>query len=661
MSISGMKRTFLLLGLSVCAAPLAAQPPVPPARPPEVASYTLVARLDAGSHRIHGEGEIRWTNTSTAPATELRFHLYLNGFRNSASSWLSRDSDEDLETLSEKGAWGWIELERLAIAGGADLLPGLEAIAPDDGNRDDASVARVPLPAPVAPGETLRLDVAWTSQLPFTVARTGFKNDFHFVAQWFPKLGVLEPDGTWSCPQFFATTEFYADYGNYDVTFTVPRGFVVGATGQLASRTEQADGTVAYRYTQEGVHDFAWTAWPGFVERRRRFSEPGLPEVEMILLLRRETAGFAERYFRALEHGIGSFGRWYGPYPYPTLTMVDPPWGAEGAGGMEYPTFIATGGHVLSPLATHDPDNVTVHEFGHQFFYGLVATDEFRESFLDEGINTYATARVMRSSYPPKAWSFRLWGVPLVFESVRQELPLDTSARYFRRATNDPIARTAWGYLDAATYRGLTYSKMSLLMEQVERTLTSPVMERAMRAYATGYRFRHPRTRDLVETLGREGGQDVTPLFEQLLGGSGILDYAVDSVETERRRAPIGSLGEGGTRHVVTEGEELPGYESVVVVRRLGEVRLPVTVELSFADGRSERVAWDGEERWVRYRVKGPRLLRAEVDPDEVQVLDANRLNNSLRVEPDRRASRRWGQAARFWIQNLLETFATFA
>ncbi len=654
-----MKRTFLLLALTG----LAGTAPWAPgfeAQPLDVASYTLSARLDPKSHQIQGSGEIRWTNRSAVPVTELRFHLYLNGFRNAASSWLRRDSSEELADLADHEGWGWIEVERLAIAGGADLLP-LEPIAPDDGNAEDRSVARAVLPAAVAPGETLRLEIAWTARLPFAVARTGYKNDFHFVAQWFPKLGVLEADGTWSCPQFRRATEFYADFGDYDVTFTVPQRFVVGATGELRARTEQADGTTSYRFTQQGVHDFAWTAWPGFVEKRRRFREPGLPEVEMILLLRRETAGFTERYFRALQHAISSFGRWYGPYPYATLTMVDPPWGAEGAGGMEYPTFIATGTRVLSPPAINDPEEVTVHEFGHQFFYGVVATDEFRESYLDEGLTTYATAKVMRASYPAEAWNFRLWGVPLVFESVRREAPLDTSARFFRRATHDPITRAAWGYLDLPTYRSLTYSKMSLLMEQVERTLSPPVMERAMRAYATAFRYRHPRTRDLVDTLSRESGRDLSPAFRQLLGGSGLLDYAVDSVSTHRPTEPAGVFGEGTERRLVTDGKKLEGFESEVVVRRLGEVRLPVLVELSFADGRTERVTWDGEERWVRYRVRGPRLASAEVDPDEVQVLDANRLNNSLRTAPDRRASRRWGQAARFWIQNLLETFATFA
>lgn len=632
-----------------------------PARLTEpVASYTWEARLDPALHRIAAHGTIQWANTSTVPVFELRFHLYLNGFKSSASSFLRTEAEEEIERLAAKG-WGSIELTALATKAGDNLLSDLEFIAPDDGNLQDETVARVPLPRPVAPGESVTLEVAFQAQLPFVVARTGFKNDFHFVAQWFPKLGVLEADGSWSCPQFRLTTEFFADFGDYDVTLRLPAHFVVGATGQRVAQTAHDDGTVSYRYTQSSVHDFAWTAWPGFVEHRRRFREEGLPEVEMILLLRAETSRFADRYFAALEHGLSKLGRWYGSYPYATITMVDPPWGAEEAGGMEYPTFIATGGQVLSPLGTWDPENVTVHEFGHQFWYGLVATDEFRESYLDEGVNTYTTARVMRASYPARVWSYRVWGIPLLFANAPLESPLDTSARFFRRADQDQISRTAWGYANAGTYRAMTYSKMALLMEQLERTVGTARLETALRVYANRYRFRHPRTRDFVDTLSRESGQDLSPLFRQLLFGSGTLDYAVGEVTSERRFNPVGLLKPQPAAHDGAEPEAPDGYESTVLVRRLGEVRLPVTVELRFADGRSERRTWDGEDRWLRYRILGPKLVSAEVDPDEVMQLDLDRLNNSLKTQPDRRASRRWHQRLRFWIQNLLETAATFA
>ncbi|HEX4952134.1 MAG TPA: M1 family metallopeptidase [Thermoanaerobaculia bacterium] len=630
------------------------------ATPAEVASYALEARLDAERHSIAGAGRIRWRNTTAHPASELRFHLYLNAFRNSASSFLRREGAEEIRTLAREG-WGSIELSRLTAPGGADLLAALELIAPEDGNPDDATVARVPLPSPVPPGGQIELEVAFVSQLPRVVERTGFKDDFHFVAQWFPKLGVFEQDGTWTCPQFRYNTEFFADFGRYDVTLDIPGDFVVGATGVRLSREPAGAGRERHRYVQADVHDFAWTAWPDFVDLERTFRHPGLPEVRIRLLLRPETRGFADRYFKALENGLRWFGEWYGPYPYPTLTMVDPPWGAGAAGGMEYPTFIATGTRVLNPLLSGSPEAVTIHELGHQWFYGLLASDEFRESFLDEGLTTWATGRVQNRAYPPQVWTYRAWELPLPFRSVRQERPLDTSARYFRQATQDPIARTAWGYLAPPSYRALTYSKMSLLMEQVERTVGTPAMERAMRVYAERFRWRHPRTADLVSTLSNETGHDLFPLFAQTVGGSDLLDYAVEKVSSSPRRTMEGVTGVGAERRTVT-AEPVPGiWDSEVLVRRLGGVQVPVTVELRFASGVTERRTWDGRERWVRYRIEGPELSAAVADPDAAQVLDADRLNNSRRTEPDRRASRRWAQRLRFWVQNLLETFAELA
>jgi hypothetical protein len=182
-----------------------------------------------------------------------------------------------------------------------------------------------------------------------------------------------------------------------------------------------------------------------------------------------------------------------------------------------------------------------------------------------------------------------------------------------------------------------------------------------MRSFADTWRFRHPSTADFVRSLSRAAGQDLTAYFRQTVWSSEVLDYAVETAKSRPRRAPAGVFGSGDERRTVESGERLAGWESEVVVRRLGGVALPVFTDLVFADGQRARLRWDGRERWVRFRVVGPRLARAEVDPDQTQLLDDDRLNNSRRVEPDRRASRRWAQRLRFWIQNILETFAALA
>src|SRR5262249_48609868 len=155
---------------------------------------------------------------------------------------------------------------------------------PDDGNPDDRTVVEVPLDRPAAPGETVDVRIAWTSHIPRTFARTGAIGNFFFIAQWFPKIGVLE-DAGWNCHQFHATTELFADCGVYDARLPVPSGWIVGATGVERDRQEGADGTTTHHFVQEDVHDFAWTTSPDFVEHRARFEHPTLPAVDMRLLL----------------------------------------------------------------------------------------------------------------------------------------------------------------------------------------------------------------------------------------------------------------------------------------------------------------------------------------------------------------------------------------
>ncbi|HUO86520.1 MAG TPA: M1 family metallopeptidase [Thermoanaerobaculia bacterium] len=627
-------------------------------RPPSVASYVLQARLDPGTHRVAGRQTLRWENPSRATVSELCFHLYLNAFRSTGSVWLSRADAEETEILAT-GGWGGIEISALAVDGRDHLSDA--AYDPPAAFPEDRTVMRVPLARPVAPGESVEVALSFLSQLPRAVARTGHHGDFHLVAQWFPKIAAVAPDGEWHCQPFGRSSEFFADFGDYDVALDVPRRFVVGATGRRASSEDAGGGRVVHRYLQEGVHDFAWTAWPGFVERRFTFEADGLPSVDVRLLLRPETVRFASRYRAALTVGLARFGAWYGPYPYSTLTMVDPPWGARATGGMEYPTFITTGTRLFSPIVTQSPESVTIHELGHQWFYGLLASDEVRESFLDEGITTYATGRLLAEAYGPRAWSIRAWGLPIAFRGIRQEHLLDTSARYFRRPSPDPIGRTTAGYLDHAAFREQTYSKMSLVLGQLERLLGAPTMERAMRTFADSWRFRHPRSADFVRSLSRATGEDLGGYFAQTLWGSEMLDYAVTVAESRPRRGPSGVLGSGDELRTVERGERLPGWESEVVVQRLGGVSLPVHTDLVFADGQRARLRWDGRERWARFRVVGPQLAWAEVDPEQTLLLDVDRLNNSRRVEPDRRASRRWTQRLRFWIQNVLETFATLA
>ncbi|MBO0799616.1 MAG: M1 family metallopeptidase, partial [Blastocatellia bacterium] len=428
--------------------------------PQNIASYKIDVKLkldEKGRPKdLMGRERLIWLNDSPDIINDLQFHLYLNAFKNEKSTFLRESGGQLRGDRIERGEWGWIDVNELKIDGGDDLTAKIEFIHPDDDNADDQSVIRVPLAKPINPGEKITLDIKFTAKLPRVFARTGYWGQFALVGQWFPKIGVWESVGErrravagWNCHQFHANSEFYADFGNYDVTITVPaiyRG-KIGATGKMEAETVNSDGTVSYNFSQTNVHDFAWTIDPNYLVVTRQFKadeqvneseinewarrlelnqdQIRLKDVAVTLLIQPEHRGQIDRHFAAAFNAIKYFGLWYGKYPYATLTIVDPPYNGGGAAGMEYPTFI-TAGTSWWPGRDQNPEEVVVHEFGHQFWQGMVASNEFEESWLDEGFNTYSTAKVLKQAYGANLIPVKLFtGIPLFYLPVEIRHPYE--------------------------------------------------------------------------------------------------------------------------------------------------------------------------------------------------------------------------------------------
>lgn len=631
---------------------------------PPIASYEISCRLDTGKKTIEGTELVTWTNRTRRPADTLQFHLYLNAFRNTRSTLWKESRGEGRDGRRMPESWGSIELLRMTLQDNTDLLPALSYISPDDGNPDDRTVAEVRLARPVAPGETISVAIDFRSRLPRIARRTGYKGDFYLVSQWFPKLGVLQEPG-WNCHQYHATSEFFSDFGNYDVSIDVPalyRG-KVGATGrQVEERAAASSDRIVYRFRQASVHDFAWTADPAYLVVRDKFHEAGLHDVDLILLLQPEHSGQGARYLRAARAGISGYGRILGAYPYDTLTIVDPPWGARAAGGMEYPTFITGGTSLVAPAAVHSPEGVTIHEFGHQFFYGLLASNEFEEPYLDEGFNTYMTDRVLAATYGPNHEYLSIFGLRFPL-GIDVRYPVDANRRYFAVATRDIHAAESWRFRDSRTYSAASYSHTALALATLERLLGGNVMDRALRLYADRWRFRHPTLGDFIAAVNETSGRDWTWYFARTFFSSDDVDYAVEEARSTPSKPARGLFEKEGklVEGPPPETAKARGYDSVVTVTRRGGAALPVEILLRFEGGKTHRALWDGQARWTRLTVsQGPRLLEAIVDPDEKILLDSDRFNNGRRVEGDPRAAARWTSRAVFWAQNLLD-FLTVA
>ena len=653
----GRSSLLALAGTALAAVlPAAFSIAAPLTRP--IASYQISCRLDAEKKVVEGTELLTWTNMTTKPAPTLQFHLYLNAFRNTLSTfWRESGGEHRGNPLPE--SWGSIEVTRMTLADGTDLLAAMTFISPDDGNPHDRTVAEVQLPRAVAPGETISLSIDFRSRLPRVSTRTGWKGDFFLVAQWFPKIGVFEEDG-WNCHQFHSASEFFADFGDYDVSIEVPARYrgKIGATGRRVEERDVQGDRVLYRFRQESVHDFAWTADPGYIVGLDHYREPGVADVQITLLLQPERRHLAARYFRAVRAAISGYGRILGPYPYPTLTVVDPPWGARGAGGMEYPTLITGGSYRIAPAKVQSPESVTIHEFGHQYFYGLLASNEFEEPWLDEGFNQYMESRVVGEAYGPDRPVLTLFGWRLPV-GLPIHHPVDSNRRYFAVAGEDALASSSWGFRSRTSYAAHTYSKTALAMATLERLIGTPAMNKALRLYADRWRFKHPTTADWIAAVNDATGRDLRWFFERTFFSSGTVDYAVESVTSEKAKPPRGLYDVDG-RLVETPPPALAspkGWKSVALVARRGEVALPVEVVLRFEGGRIHRATWDGVARWKRFRVEsGPKLLEATVDPGEKILLDLDRTNNGRLTTPDPRAASRWTARAVFWMQNLIDS-----
>jgi len=646
------------------------QAPLPGALSPRNANYSIDVRLDHASRTLAGREVITWRNTAGVATSELRFHLYYNAWKNARSTWMreSRLRGRERGQAPAQADWGWVDVTAVRLLTGAstpvDLTPRRRYLSPDDGNPDDQTVLQVPLPSAVQPGDTVNVEVTWSSKVPRTFSRTGAIGSFYFLAQWFPKLGVLE-DGGWNCHQFHTGTEFFADYGVYDVRLTVPKGWVLGASGGERSRHDSADATTTFTYHAEDVHDFAWTVSPDYLERKARFDEPGMPPVEMRLLLQPEHAAQAERHFEATRTTLRWYGTWYGPYPYGYITIVDPAW-QSGAGGMEYPTLFTAGSRWLAPASVMQPEGVTIHEAGHQFWYGIVGNNEFEHAWLDEGFNTFSTGRATEASpaYRVNYESRRYFGgfVPWVFRDILVSRDVDENglSGYRASAKSDAPSTPSYQYFPS-TGGGLSYSKTALWLHTLERYLGWPTWQRVMATFFDRWKFRHPTPQDFFAVVNEVTGRDMTWFFDQAYRSSNVFDYGIESVTSEPAKGPGFVDRQGRIEFEAADDPKAP-TRSTVIVRRYGEALFPVDVLVTFKNGEKVREAWNGRDRWKAFTYeRATPAVSAVVDPDRVLLLDVNRTNNSYTTSPQAGpAARKWMLKWMIWLQDALATHSFF-
>ncbi|MBB6183921.1 M1 family metallopeptidase [Oleiagrimonas soli] len=657
-----------------------------------VTSYTIEATLDPDKHTVDAHQVMTWRNRSDRPIDKIYLHMYLNAFEGPGSTFFterrtfSGSGHSRGAAKLKKGEWGYIDLKKVQ-QNGQDVA--WRFVQPDDGPKTDHTVVEMDLPQPVPAHGTLTLNVDFHDQLPRVVERTGWWGKFHLVAQWFPKIAVLELPGErgatevrWNAHEFHYHSEFYADYGNYDVKLTVPKGYTVGAVGHEASAPVDADGKVTYHFQQTDVEDFAWVAAPGYKTMDTTWTGPGSPQVKVRVIYPPEFEVVAEPTMKATTDALTYFSKTLGPYPYKTVTAVIPPYNASEAGGMEYPTFFTAENseeYTKGTTSQYMIDFVTIHEFGHGYFMGILGSNEFEEPMLDEGMNEYWDQRMLtdrKQDIHAASPLMKKLGIdpaipPYAYERASGVLGINFPS--------DSLDANSWDRLSNSSY-GSVYSRTASTMRTIENLVGRDAMAKAMKLYYERWKFRHPSAADLRDALAEGTGQPalIHQIFDAQVYGTQRVDASVVDVDSAEQLPQAGTVVKDGKRVTITESEvdkqiadareawkkahkdakhggPYP-WLSTVTVRRTG-APLPRTLEVKFADGSSETVKWDDDSRWKRFTFLKPvKAVSAELDPDRPLYLDANKLNDSYSVKKNGSASSRWAADA----QALLQSFYTF-
>ncbi len=598
--------------------------------------YEIDAKLDTASKVIHGRMETYWVNKSSDVVTEVQMHLYMNAFKSNKTTF-NRESGETSE--KKESDRGWIDVKNISDRNGKDLLPDLQYIRPDDGNINDSTVAKIILPQSAKPGDTVFLKINFETKLPSRIIRTGYKDDFYFVAQWFPKFGVYESagmryavTGSWNCHQFHHNSEFYSNHSVYDVKITLPENYITGSGGMLISEANAGNGEKILTYRAEDIVDFAWTAWPDY----KVFTDQW-KHIKITLLLPPSRITQAGRQFMAVKNALEYLEKNVGPYPWPHLTFIDPPSKGGGAGGMEYTTLFTSMSFTGVPEFLHLPEMVTIHEFGHAYFMGILASNEFEESWLDEGVNQFWENRIMDHYYGANSGMLNHQLLKISDKSVSRSSYVYSDSRQV--VTNREYS---WNY-PHGTYGMMSYQKTSVCLWTMMGLIGEETTNDIFREYYKRWAFRHPSGRDFINVVnevvrknhGEKFGPDMNWFFDQTIYGTGICDYKVSGI-SNRKNYSNTYKSDTLDSDIKVKGENDSLYNAVVELERLGEVMLPVEVLVHFKNGDEITESWDGKSRYKDFNYSGKGKVQwVKIDPEYKIIMDVNYINNSMTLNPD--------------------------
>lgn len=478
--------------------------------------YNIKVSLDETENKLFCSEEITYYNYSPKEINSIFIHLWPNAYRNNKT-----DFAQQLTSQGKTNFSGSYESDKGSIDGLNFAVGGMAVAWRFDPNHQD--IAELLLRNPLKPGESIVITTPFTVKIPKQFSRMGHNNKQYQITQWYPKVAVYDTNG-WNAFSYLNQGEFYSDFGKYDVTITLPESYVVAATGILQTPSEiafleskaaedsktydqknskipdavmDAEKLKTIRFLQDSVVDFAW-----FADRRYQVAKGNCTlksgkKID-IWIFNRFNKSTAELAF--MTKGLKYYSEHIGDYPYPSATVVVGPLSA--GGGMEYP---------MITIMNKPDQTVIVHELGHNWFMGILASNEHRYPWMDEGLNSFYEEGCLNAGRYPLL-------DPNFIEQFQDEKTLITAMLNHLNTLNEDIALgSSSADFSSLQYGAVVYKKTAILFIYLQDYLGKDIFERCMKSYFKQWAFKHPLPGDIKQVFETVSGKDLDWFFDDII------------------------------------------------------------------------------------------------------------------------------------------------
>jgi len=499
--------------------------------------YNIKAELNDADKMITGSETIVYKNNSSSTLDFIWFHIWPNAYKNENTALIQQiKSDTSRTKKMESYGSGYIE-------GLSFTINGQSAKTEPHPNQQWIDVIKLVLNKPLAPGDSITIATPFRVKLPPYFSRSGYADGEFMVCQWYPKPAVFDKNGWHEFP-YLDMGEFYSELATYNVSITIPSEYVVGATGNLLTKDEldaykkigmanvadrkgkrtlytplNRSATKTLSYYADRVPDFAWFAEKGFIIQYDTIQLSGGKVIDAFSYYHNKKGSIWNSSIDFIKDGVHRYSEWIGEYEYPVVQTVEGP-ANNSSGGMEYPMITL----ITSPDAKQASlDAVIVHEVGHNWFMGMLATNERAHTWMDEGMNTYFQFRYEAEKYK----SNTIFGdaIPEDIKKLPTDDFLSTIYNVIEKSIpmDSPIDLPADKFATSEEYGLISYVKAALWMYLLEAAVGREKVDQAFHHYFEKWKFRHPQPEDMQKAFEETIGADLSKYFA-LLNKTGKLE-----------------------------------------------------------------------------------------------------------------------------------------